>query len=97
MRPTILLIGTADTKSDELLYLRERIEAAGAQVVLMDVGVLAPGHPPPAISNQAVAAARLGAAVAFVGAVGGDPFGQELRAGLVAEGIEAVGLQEVDF
>ena len=46
--------------------------------------------------NQAVAAARLGAAVAFVGAVGGDPFGQELRAGLVAEGIEAGGLQEVD-
>jgi uncharacterized protein (UPF0261 family) len=29
--PTILLIGTADTKSDELLYLRERMQFAGAQ------------------------------------------------------------------
>lgn len=46
--------------------------------------------------NQAVAAARLGAAVAFVGAVGDDPFGHELRAGLVAEGIDASGVQVVD-
>lgn len=38
--------------------------------------------------NQAVAAARLGAAVAFAGAVGDDPFGAELRAGLQAEGID---------
>ena len=30
--PTILLIGTADTKSDELLYLRERMQFAGATV-----------------------------------------------------------------
>jgi ribokinase len=41
-------------------------------------------------ANAAVAAARLGAAVAFVGAVGDDAFGEEARAGLVADGI-AVG------
>lgn len=40
-------------------------------------------------ANQAVAAARLGAAVAFVGAVGDDPFGATLTAGLAAEGIDA--------
>ena len=38
--------------------------------------------------NQAVAAARLGARVAFVGAVGDDAFGQEARSALVGEGID---------
>ncbi|MGO4607688.1 Tm-1-like ATP-binding domain-containing protein [Variovorax sp. 2RAF20] len=57
MTPTLLLIGTADTKSDELLFLRERIVAAGGRVLLMDVGVLAPGRCVPEIHNDAVAAA----------------------------------------
>lgn len=38
-------------------------------------------------ANQAVAAARLGHSVAMVGNVGDDPFGAELRAGLVAAGV----------
>ncbi|KZC34438.1 ribokinase, partial [Rhodanobacter sp. FW510-R12] len=38
-------------------------------------------------ANQAVAAARLGAEVALVGATGGDAFGKQLRVGLAAEGI----------
>jgi ribokinase len=38
--------------------------------------------------NQAVAAARLGADVAFVGRVGDDPEGERLRAALVEEGID---------
>lgn len=38
-------------------------------------------------ANQAVAAARLGAEVALVGALGDDGFGQQLRAGLAAEGV----------
>jgi uncharacterized protein (UPF0261 family) len=54
---TILLIGTADTKSDELIFLRQSIEQQGAKVLLMDVGVLAPGHSSVDISNQAVAEA----------------------------------------
>lgn len=39
-------------------------------------------------ANQAVAAARLGAETTFVGCVGADAFGDALRAGLEAEGID---------
>ena len=54
---TILLVGTADTKSDELAFLRQRLQAQGAQVLLMDVGVLAAGHVPVDVPNTEVAAA----------------------------------------
>ena len=46
--------------------------------------------------NQAVAAARLGAQTALVGAVGGDSFGTEARAALEAEGIDLRGLLQID-
>jgi uncharacterized protein (UPF0261 family) len=55
--PTILLIGTADTKSDELQFLRDTLHAQGAHVLLMDVGVLAAGQVPVEISQHEVAAA----------------------------------------
>ena len=55
--PTLLLVGTADTKSDELAFLRERVRALGAQALLMDVGVLAAGHVPVDIPNTEVAEA----------------------------------------
>jgi ribokinase len=42
--------------------------------------------------NQAVAAARLGAETAFVGAIGDDAFGDDARAALAAEGIDLRGL-----
>ena len=44
--------------------------------------------------NQATAAARLGARVAFVGAVGADDMGTEARSALAAEGIDIAGLIE---
>lgn len=40
----ILVVGTYDTKADELIYLRERIESQGATAVTLDVSVL--GDPP---------------------------------------------------
>jgi ribokinase len=42
--------------------------------------------------NQAVAAARLGAKTAFVGAIGDDAFGEDARDALAAEGIDLRGL-----
>jgi uncharacterized protein (UPF0261 family) len=39
-QPTILVIGTADTKADEMQFMRECIEGDGARALLMDVGVL---------------------------------------------------------
>jgi ribokinase len=46
-------------------------------------------------ANQAVAAARLGAAARMVGCCGDDEFGARLRAGLAAEGIGVAGLRTV--
>jgi ribokinase len=45
--------------------------------------------------NQAVAAARVGARVAFVGAIGDDPLADEARAGLATEGIDLAELLTV--
>jgi ribokinase len=47
-------------------------------------------------ANQAVAAARMGAAVAFVGAVGDDEAGGRLRAALAADGIDLAALRSFD-
>lgn len=45
--------------------------------------------------NQAVAAARAGASVSFVCALGDDAFGGSIRAGLAADGIDVSGVREV--
>jgi len=47
-------------------------------------------------ANQAVAAARLGASVAMIGCVGADAYGQQLRDGLLAEGIDCTGVTVID-
>jgi uncharacterized protein (UPF0261 family) len=56
-RKTILIVGTYDTKSDELRYLQRCIESQGGAALTMDVSVL--GDPPQAtdISKHDVAAA----------------------------------------
>ena len=56
-KPRILLIGTADTKSPELNFLKESVEGVGGEVVFMDIGILARGNLRADISNQAVAGA----------------------------------------
>ena len=47
-------------------------------------------------ANQAVAAARLGAEVALVGALGDDAFGHQLRQGLVSEDINLDHVAQLD-
>jgi ribokinase len=47
-------------------------------------------------ANQAVAAARAGAEVTFLGAVGSDAFGEQIRATLAAEGIDVSRLRTVE-
>jgi len=47
-------------------------------------------------ANQAVAAARLGAEVALVGALGRDAFGDQLHAGLRQEGVDLTHVQRLD-
>lgn len=54
--PVILLIGTVDTKSDEIAYLRESVEHLGGKALVMDVGVLGRGGFSPDILNTEVAA-----------------------------------------
>ncbi|MBA3408765.1 MAG: Tm-1-like ATP-binding domain-containing protein [Solirubrobacterales bacterium] len=41
---TVLLLGTLDTKGEEYAYLRERLELAGADVLVADVGTGGPPH-----------------------------------------------------
>jgi uncharacterized protein (UPF0261 family) len=55
--PNILLVGTVDTKSDELAFMRQIINDAGGIATVMDVGVLGRGGFAPDISNTEVAVA----------------------------------------
>ncbi len=57
LAPRILLIGTADTKSDEIAFLDETIRAQGAQCRTLDVGVLGGGACRVDIPNDEVARA----------------------------------------
>jgi ribokinase len=45
-------------------------------------------------ANQAVACARLGSKVAMLGKLGADGFGNTLREGLIADGIDVSGIQQ---
>jgi uncharacterized protein (UPF0261 family) len=56
-RAKILLIGTGDTKSDELMFMRGCIENAGGAAVIMDVSVLGEPAFTPDHSKHGVAAA----------------------------------------
>jgi ribokinase len=76
----------------DLLFSLPHLPAVG-ETVLTSAYTMALGGKG---ANQAVAAARDGGKVRFVGSTGADGFGNEARSLLRAEGIDAAGLATVD-
>ena len=91
MKPHILIVGTADTKADELLFIRRCIEDGGGSAAIMDVGVLgrprfAPEHP-----NIEVAAAA-GTTIEAIAALGDENAAMtQMAAGAVALALRLYG------
>lgn len=77
MTKSILVIGTFDTKADELAYLIERIRGQGGHVLAMDVSVLGEARLPVDVSKHDVAAAA-GSTIDSLIALGeeGEAFGR---------------------
>ncbi|HET7514778.1 MAG TPA: Tm-1-like ATP-binding domain-containing protein, partial [Gaiella sp.] len=67
--PTVVLVGTLDTKGREYAYLAERVREHGAEVVLVDAGIVGEPLVTPDVSREEVAAA-VGADVAELAAAG---------------------------
>jgi ribokinase len=84
-RPRVIVVGSVNV---DLVALVARLPAPGETVT---GGTFARHHGGKG-GNQAVAAARLGASVAFVGAVGDDAFGTDARAALEADEIDCAEL-----
>jgi len=84
----ILIVGTVDTKSDEIGFLREQVRAAGAEPLIMDVGVLAQGHVTPDITNEEVARA---ASVTLQQVI--DSGDENSAMALMAQGASALSIQ----
>jgi ribokinase len=80
-RPGIVVVGSANT---DMVIRVDRIPGPGETVIGHEF-VIAPGGKG---ANQAVAAARLGADVAFVARLGTDTFGDRAVAGYEDEGID---------
>jgi ribokinase len=88
-RPRVTVVGSLNT---DISLLVPHLPGPGETVVSAagaDVGGGGKG------ANQAVAAARLGAAVRMIGCCGDDEFGARLRAGLATEGVDATGVRAV--
>lgn len=81
-RPRITVLGSLNM---DISVTVPRLPAPGATVL----GSAARFTPGGKGANQAVAAARLGAAVRMAGCVGDDEFGRQLLAALRAEGVDA--------
>ncbi|GIV11495.1 MAG: ribokinase [Fimbriimonadales bacterium] len=80
-RPRIVVVGSVNT---DLVVAVPSIPAPGETVLGGDLRVIPGGKG----ANQAVAAARLGAEVRFIGRVGNDDFGKQALTNLQQEGID---------
>ena len=82
---TIVVVGSVNM---DLVVRVERHPKPGETLLGSDYAT----HPGGKGANQAVAAARLGGAVRFVGRVGADPFGGRLAAALEHDGVDIAAL-----
>jgi ribokinase len=89
MTARITVVGSANM---DLVVTAATLPAPGETVLGDDFATIPGGKG----ANQAVAAARAGAHCAFVGAVGDDAFGAQLRASLVTAGVDTDRLRTVD-
>lgn len=81
MKPVISVVGSANM---DLVFRTPRMPLIGETIAGGEFHQISGGKG----ANQAVAAARLGAAVKFIGRVGDDAFGSRLRDCLVADAID---------
>jgi ribokinase len=88
-RPTVTILGSLNT---DISLPVPHLPGPGETVLAAGAATFGAGGKG---ANQAVAAARLGAAARMVGCCGDDEFGARLRAGLEAEGIDVAGLRAV--
>jgi uncharacterized protein (UPF0261 family) len=78
--PTVVLLGTLDTKGPEHGYVRDRLREAGVSVTLVDIGILGdPGVEPDVTADMVARAAGVTL--------------EELRAASLAEGHRAAALE----
>lgn len=64
--PTVVLLVTLDTKRDEAFFVRDQVRAAGADTILLDVGIAGPPGIDADTSRDAVAEAAGTATAALV-------------------------------
>ena len=86
--PEIVVIGSANA---DLVTRVERLPAPGETVLATGYAE----HPGGKGANQAIAAARLGRAVSFVGVVGDDEHGALLTEALVAEDVDVANVRRL--
>jgi ribokinase len=89
MPPRVTVVGSINL---DLVAFCERLPRAGETLTDAELERVPGGKG----ANQAVAAARLGAEVSFIGSVGSDDFGALARSGLEEAGVDLSGLQVVD-
>jgi ribokinase len=88
MSARVAVVGSSNL---DLVVTASRLPRPGETVLGEDFRTVPGGKG----ANQAVAAARAGAACHFVGAVGDDDFGTRMRASLVDAGVDVRGLRTV--
>jgi ribokinase len=88
MKPRIVVVGSSNT---DLVLNCDRLPKPGETLLGGEFQQFAGGKG----ANQAVAAARAGARVTFIGAHGNDDFGHAAKAGLKREGIDVRQFRQV--